>query len=115
MNRAIVVERAAIHAIWGPLASRRAGGHLLRSTFGTVLTLLGAFILGGLAALAPALLQWSTAHATHWPYRNRIEIRSMHSPTQHEDFCVQIMDGSMSFDTARSRLQGTLYLDNPPS
>lgn len=53
----------------------------------------------------------STQHASAW-HPTYTELWAMH--TQYsEEFCVQVLDGSMSDSTLYSRVRETLYVDNP--
>ncbi len=74
------------------------------------LSILAALIFTlGLLSFA-SLWPGSTAEADH---PNGLHLLAMHSSSVHEDFCVLIEDGSMSWSTARTRIRNTLWVDNP--
>jgi hypothetical protein len=73
----------------------------------------------GAVLLAGALFAWAAfltpAVQAHHPHPSPLHIGTIHSAdhTQHEEYCVWVTDGSMSHSTALTRINNTLYNDNP--
>lgn len=47
-----------------------------------------------------------------WHKNGHVHMNSLHSSLNHEDVCVRVNGGSISFATARDRIKNTLYIDN---